>query len=82
MSDEGTAREAVHDECYACPIGGLFLAARAARPEAVDHVLNAVSELVLAARAVLDAAERVLDEQRGGRPRDGGESRLSRIDIG
>jgi len=60
--DEGTHRH--HEECYACPVGGFFLTARGASPEAMDHLVNAATELVAAAKAVLEAAEGYLAQQR------------------
>ena len=70
-----------HDECYACPIGGLFLTARGASPEAVEHLVNAASELVAAMRSVLEAAEAFLDQQRQSQGPGGGATRLQRIDL-
>ncbi|HXF71953.1 MAG TPA: hypothetical protein VNO79_05000 [Actinomycetota bacterium] len=55
-----------------CPVGMALTALRGASPEAVEHVLAAARELLLAARAVLDA--RAADAGRGGRP-------LERIEI-
>jgi hypothetical protein len=54
----------VHDECYACPIGGLFLTARQTGPEAFEHLIRAASELALAAKAMVEVAERFLEQQR------------------
>jgi hypothetical protein len=68
-----------HDECYACPVGSVFMAARDAQPDAMEHLLAAAHELVQAARAALDAADAVIEQQRHARaPR---EPRLRRIDI-
>jgi hypothetical protein len=68
-----------HDECYACPIGSVFSAARDAQPDAMEHLLAAAHELVQAARVALDAADAVIEQQRAARtPR---EPRLRRIDI-
>jgi hypothetical protein len=68
-----------HAECYACPVGSLFSAARDAQPEALEHLLAAAHELVQAARVALDAADAVIEQQRAARaPR---EPRLRRIDI-
>ncbi|HLF99385.1 MAG TPA: hypothetical protein VI916_02865 [Acidimicrobiia bacterium] len=71
-----------HDECYACPVGGLFLTARGASPEAVEHLVNAAAEMVAALRSVLEAAESFLADQRprpSGRPEP--ETRIQRIDL-
>jgi hypothetical protein len=42
-----------------------------AGPEVADHVVRAAQELLLAAQAVVDAAERAVDEQRDLRSRSG-----------
>jgi len=55
-----------------CPVGMALTVARGASPEAVEHLLAAARELLLAARAVLDA--RVEGLGRGERP-------LERIEI-
>lgn len=68
-----------HDECYACPVGGLFLTARSASPETVEHLVNAASELVAAMRSVLEAAETFLEQQR--RAAAPSETRIQRIDL-
>lgn len=76
-----------HDECYACPIGGLFLTARTSphAGEAVDHLVNAASELVAAAKSMAEAAEFFLDQQRAASQRGErggpGASRVQRIDL-
>lgn len=66
-----------HDECYACPVGGLFLTAREASPEAVEHLVNAASEMVAAMRSVLEAAEAFLEQQQKTPPA----TRVQRIDL-
>lgn len=68
-----------HDECYVCPIGGLFLTARTSphASEALDHLVTAASELVAAARAMAEAAEQFLDQQRAPSER----RRVQRIDV-
>lgn len=68
-----------HDECYACPIGGLFLTARGAGPETVEHLVNAATELVAAMRSALEAAEAFLEQQRAAQP--SGRPRVQRIDL-
>jgi hypothetical protein len=42
-----------------------------AGPEVADHVVRAAQELLLAAQAVVDAAERAVDEQKDLRSRSG-----------
>jgi hypothetical protein len=69
-----------HDECYACPVGSVFMAAQKVQPEAMDHLLAAAHELIEAARAVLDAADEVVEHQRNARTA-AREPRLRRIDI-
>lgn len=71
---------AARDECGACPVGALFLAARGSSPETFEHLLNAASELVAAARSVLDGVERVVEQQRAGGGDHGG-ARVQRIDL-
>jgi hypothetical protein len=44
-------------ECQACPICTRLAALRQARPEAFEHLLKAGAELLLAARALLEAGE-------------------------
>jgi hypothetical protein len=41
-------------ECQFCPLCQAMAALRSARPEAVEHLLKAGAELLLAARALLD----------------------------
>lgn len=71
-----------HDECYACPIGGLFLTLQGAQPDATEHLLNAAQEMLQVARAVIDAAEEVVEQRRRSAARRSGERRVRRIDIG
>ena len=77
--DDDTDRR-YHDECYACPVGSMFTAARDASPDAMEHLLAAAHELVQAARAALDAADAVIEQQRHARSTQR-EPRLRRIDI-
>jgi hypothetical protein len=62
--------------CAACPICMGLSALRHARPEAVDHLLKAGAELLLAARALLEAAA---PDGAQARPATEG---LQRIDVG
>jgi hypothetical protein len=48
-------------------------------PEAVDHLLAAAHEMLQAARAVVDAADAIVEEQRRARRR--GDERIRRIDV-
>jgi hypothetical protein len=43
-------------ECQFCPFCAGLAALREARPEAVEHLVKAGAELLLAARALLDGA--------------------------
>jgi hypothetical protein len=82
-------------ECRLCPICAGLAALRDARPEAVEHLVKAGVELLLAARALLDAAApdgQATQRRRPGRqPGDvagdagdaaGAGNGLQRIDIG
>ena len=68
------------DACEACPVGAVFAGLAAVQPEAREHLLNAASELVQAARALLDAADAVIEQQRRAAPA-AQEPRIRRIDI-
>jgi hypothetical protein len=60
-------------ECQFCPLCQAMAALRSARPEAVEHLLKAGAELLLAARALLEG------EARAPAPASDG---LQRIDVG
>ncbi|MCZ7536472.1 MAG: hypothetical protein M5T61_11570 [Acidimicrobiia bacterium] len=77
---EGEAER--HDECYACPIGGFFLTLQGSQPDATEHLLNAAHEMIEVARAVIDAADEVIESRREAAARRVGEGRVRRIDIG
>lgn len=52
---QGEPRNKVsHDECYACPIGVAYGAARGVRPETTDRLANALADLVEAAAGAID----------------------------
>jgi hypothetical protein len=76
-------------ECGACPICAGLAALRQVRPEAVEHLVKAGAELVLAVRALLEEPAGDGRPGREGRPspqarpspRPAG-SRLHRIDVG
>ena len=59
-------------ECGACPLCAGLAALRQARPEAVEHLVKAGAELLLAAKALLDGAGDTAAAGNG----------LQRIDIG
>ncbi|RIK11145.1 MAG: hypothetical protein DCC49_00935 [Acidobacteria bacterium] len=61
-----------HAECYACPIGVAYGAARGVRPETTDRLANAIADLVEAAAGAIDMLS---GESR--RTRD----RVRRVDI-
>ena len=75
-------------ECQYCPICSAIAALREARPEAVEHLVKAGAELLLAARALLDGGgEPATRPASRRRPRPAGTSDaagdgLQRIDIG
>jgi hypothetical protein len=79
-------------ECQVCPLCQAMAALRSARPEAVEHLLKAGAELLLAARALLEGegAPGAGDGQgrrRPARPRAGDRGAaagngLQHIDIG
>jgi hypothetical protein len=87
-NDPGAAGPA--PECQTCPICAGLAALREARPEAVEHLVKAGAELLLAAKALLDGAAELAGKQPapgrrrprppgpGGAAGDG----LQRIDIG
>jgi hypothetical protein len=84
--DTGAAGQA--PECQSCPICAGLAALREARPEAVEHLVKAGAELLLAVRALLDGAA---EPARGPAPRrrarparagDAAANGLQRIDVG
>jgi hypothetical protein len=71
-----------HDECYACPVGSLFVSMDTASPDMMEHLLAAAHELLQVARSAIDAAEIVVERQRDARGGAGrGEPRVHRIDL-
>jgi hypothetical protein len=64
-------------ECAACPLCAGLAALRQAAPEAVEHLLKAGAELMLAARVLLEGP--ASDGHRQPRPAGG---RMRRIDVG
>ena len=84
-NDPGAAGPA--PECQICPICAGLAALREARPEAVEHLVKAGAELLLAAKALLDGAAAPAATPRRRRPRPAGPgdaagNGLQRIDIG
>jgi hypothetical protein len=88
--DDDAAAAGQAPECQFCPLCAGLAALREARPEAVEHLVKAGAELLLAARALLDgAAEPAGRPAPGRRPRsrraapgDAGGNGLQRIDVG
>jgi hypothetical protein len=79
--DEADAQERkFHDECYACPVGSLFMSMDTASPDMMEHLLAAAHELLQVARSAIDAAEAVVERQREARGA-GGTPRVRRIDL-
>ena len=56
MPDEHAPAAGQAPECQICPICAGLAALRSARPEAVEHLVKAGAELLLAAKALLDGA--------------------------
>ena len=92
MPDEPAAVAGQAPECQICPVCAGLAALRASRPEAVEHLVKAGAELLLAARALLErpaapvaapapARRRRARRTGPGEPRGAG-GRLQRIDIG
>ena len=73
MPDHDAAAAGQAPECQFCPLCQAMAALRSARPEAVEHLLKAGAELLLAARALLEG------EARAPGPASDG---LQRIDVG
>lgn len=74
-------------ECQLCPFCAGLAAVREARPEAVEHLVKAGAELLLAVRALLDRVAEPAGPPAPGRPRppsrgDASGNGLQRIDIG
>jgi hypothetical protein len=90
MPDDHAAAAGQAPECQLCPICAGLAALRGARPEAVEHLVKAGAELLLAARALLEGAtpEPAAGAAPGGRRRrpagrgDAAGNGLQRIDIG
>jgi hypothetical protein len=89
--DAQAAAGAQAPECQTCPICAGLAALREARPEAVEHLVKAGAELLLAAKAMLAVAAEPTGAKAPGRrrPRPGGpgdtpfaSDGLQRIDIG
>jgi hypothetical protein len=71
-----------HEECYACPVGSLFMSMDSASPDMMEHLLAAAHELLQVARSAIDAAESVVERQRESRSATGrSEPRVHRIDL-
>jgi hypothetical protein len=92
MPDEPAAAVGQAPECQICPVCAGLAALRASRPEAVEHLVKAGAELLLAARALLErpaepVAEPAPARRRRARRTGPGDARaagggLQRIDIG
>jgi hypothetical protein len=54
MPTDDAAAAGQAPECQFCPLCQAMAALRSARPEAVEHLLKAGAELLLAARALLE----------------------------
>lgn len=80
MTGQADEEPRAHDECYACPVGSFFLTYQGAQPEAAEHLLNAASEVLLALKAFVEAAEQTLQNQRRARGAQK-PARMRKIDI-
>jgi hypothetical protein len=80
--DRVAGEKRYHDECYACPVGSLFMSMDTASPDMMEHLLAAAHELLQVARSAIDAAELVVERQREARgSASRGEPRVHRIDL-
>jgi hypothetical protein len=89
MPENDPAAAGPAPECQTCPICAGLAALREARPAAVEHLVKAGAELLLAAKALLDGATGPTGTPAPGRrhPRPPGPGAaagngLQRIDIG
>jgi hypothetical protein len=83
MLEQPTVAAGRAPECQVCPICAGLAALRGARPEAVEHLVKAGAELLLAAKALLeDAPAPARRRSRPPRPGDPAGNGLQRIDIG
>ena len=88
--DDAAVAGQARPECQFCPFCAGLAALREARPEAVEHLVKAGAELLLAARALLEGAAEPADRPAPGRrprsrraaPGDAAGNGLQRIDIG
>ena len=89
MPDHDAAAAGQAPECQFCPLCQTMAALRSARPEAVEHLLKAGAELLLAARSLLEG-EGEAGDGRGQRPRPArprgrgaaGGNGIQHIDVG
>jgi hypothetical protein len=89
MADNDAAAAGQAPQCQFCPFCAGLAALREARPEAVEHLVKAGAELLLAARALLERAAEPAGRPAPGRPRsrraaagDAAGDGLQRIDVG
>jgi hypothetical protein len=74
MPDHDAAAAGQAPECRFCPLCQAMAALRSARPEAVEHLLKAGTELLLAARSLLEGE----GEGEPGAPAGAGDGRAAR----
>lgn len=90
MAQDDTGATGPAPECQSCPICAGLAALREARPEAVEHLVKAGAELLLAAKALLDGHAEPAGEpapprrraRRAGGDAAARDDGLQRIDIG
>ncbi len=64
-----------------CPLCMAVTAVQPMKPEAIEHLLLAGREFLLAAKSILDARTGDAGDQQSGKPGDRGRSTLEKIDI-
>ena len=74
MPDHDAAAAGQAPECRFCPLCQAMAALRSARPEAVEHLLKAGTELLLAARSLLEGE----GQAEPGAPAGAGDGRAAR----
>jgi hypothetical protein len=77
-NDEPAHAHTAASECQICPICMGLATLRQARPEVLEHLMKAGTELMLAARALLEAGEATGPARR----QDGRQEGMQRISVG
>jgi hypothetical protein len=89
MTEQHAGAAGQPPECQTCPLCAGLAALRGSRSEAVEHLVKAGAELLLAAKVLLDGVAQPNDvpgsarrRARPPRPGDAAGNGLQRIDIG